>query len=126
MLIAGVILAAVAARYMVTNEGESVAGGVCERALGKWDWFNGGTVTFSEDKRAEFDPGSTGLPQGHGTWSCNPASGFYSITWAPGFVDTFNISADGNALSGRNTTGIVISGTRPRTGTRDGAEATAI
>ncbi|MGA8259028.1 MAG: tetratricopeptide repeat protein [Arenicellales bacterium] len=116
-LIVAVILAAVAGRYIVPGESEPAAAGVCDGVLGKWDWFNGGTVTFSEDKRAAFDPGSTGLPHGHGTWTCDAASGIYSITWAPGFVDTFTLSADGNTLSGRNTTGIQISGTRPGTHT---------
>ena len=100
-------------RYVVTEA--QLAASTCGKVLGDWDWFNGGRVTFFDDNRVVFESGNSRLPDGSGTWACDPVTGTYSVAWLPGFNESLNLSSDGNTLSGRNVIGHAISGTRPGT-----------
>jgi hypothetical protein len=90
----------------------SEAADPCQRILGEWGWFIGGKVSFSQNAQAKWTPSSVGTPPASGTWSCDPRSGTYTVTWQNGFVDTLRLSDDGAQLSGTSSTGVKVSGRR--------------
>lgn len=107
---AGVVISGT--RYTITKE--QMAASTCKNVLGDWNWFNGGKVTFSQDNTVVFT-GSSRIPNGSGTWACDPVTNTYSVTWIPGFNETLTMSPDGTKISGTNMVGQAISGTRPGT-----------
>ena len=90
----------------------SEAADPCQKILGEWGWFIGGKVSFSQNAQAKWTPSSVGTPPASGTWSCDPRSGTYTVTWQNGFVDTLRLSDDGAQLSGTSSTGVKVSGRR--------------
>lgn len=89
----------------------SEAAELCPRILGEWGWFIGGKVSFSQNAQARWTPSGVGMPAS-GTWTCDPRSGTYTVTWQNGFVDTLSLSDDGAQLSGTSSTGVKVWGRR--------------
>ncbi len=87
-------------------------GNRCDRVVGNWGWFIGGTVTFATGARVRWVPAVSTIPAAEGTWRCAPDSGTYTVTWQNGFIDTLQLSADGNRLDGTSSTGVQVSGRR--------------
>ena len=87
----------------------------CDKAIGNWNWFLGGVVTFEKDGHLAWrkDAGDL-LPMALGTWSCiDPKTDEMTLLWQPtGIVDTVNIAPDGKFISGTNYTGIRVTGTK--------------
>jgi hypothetical protein len=91
----------------------SAAADVCPKILGEWGWSIGGKVRFSQNAQAKWTPGSgVKIPPASGTWSCDPRSGTYTVTWQNGFVDTLNLSDDGAQLTGTSSAGVKVWGRR--------------
>jgi hypothetical protein len=90
----------------------SEAADPCQRILGEWGWFIGGKVSFTQNAQARWTSSSAGTPPASGTWSCDPRSGSYTVTWQNGFVDTLRLSDDGTRLNGTSSTGVKVSGRR--------------
>ncbi len=87
----------------------------CEKALGNWDWFLGGVVTFEKDGHLAWRARAADvLPTATGTWNCIDArSQEMTLWWQPtSMTDTVNLSADGRSIVGTNYTGIKITGTK--------------
>ncbi len=87
----------------------------CEKALGNWDWFIGGVVTFEKDGHLAWRKNATDLiPTATGSWNCvNLKNQEMTLYWNPtGMVDTVSLSADGKSIEGTNYTGIKITGTK--------------
>jgi hypothetical protein len=80
--------------------------GKCNRFIGTWQWFNGISVNISGDYRFSSSDNNKG------TWSCL-ANGNIEMRWdRGGYIDTLSIATDGQALSGRNQQGDVVSATK--------------
>ena len=90
----------------------SEAADSCQRIVGEWGWFIGGKVSFAPNAQAKWTPGTAGMPPASASWTCDPRSGTYTVTWQNGFVDTLRLSADGAQLSGTSSTGVKVSGSR--------------
>ncbi len=82
----------------------------CDRIVGDWAWFLGGTVNFTSKSRVRWQP--PGGSPATGTWTCVPGTGKYIVTWENGFIDTLDLNADGTQLSGVSSTGVAVSGRR--------------
>jgi hypothetical protein len=108
-----------------TLASSSEAADLCQRVLGEWTWFIGGKVTFSPHAQARWTPSVASIPPASGTWSCDPRSGTYTVTWQNGFVDTLNLSDDGTQLSGTSSTGAAVSGRRATSTARTEPEVRA-
>lgn len=85
---------------------------VCREALGKWNWFTGGFVTFADDGRAFFQPTEDAPPAVHAQWQCDPSTGSYTVSWSNGFTETIRVYQNGNLISGSNNVGVEVSGSR--------------
>ncbi|MGH7873401.1 MAG: hypothetical protein ACREQO_14405 [Candidatus Binatia bacterium] len=96
----------------------SEAADSCQRIVGDWGWFIGGKVSFAPNAQAKWTPGTAGMPPASASWTCDPRSGTYTVTWQNGFVDTLRLSADGAQLSGTISTGVKISGSRTSSAAR--------
>ena len=96
----------------------SEAADACQRIVGEWGWFIGGKVSFSQNAQAKWIPGTAGSPPASATWTCDPRSETYTVTWQNGFVDTVRLSADGAQLSGTSSTGVKVSGRRTSSAAR--------
>lgn len=98
---------------VVAWQSPTLAAAPCTGGIGQWDWFIGGQVTLSQDKKVRF-AGNGWMPPASGTWSCDPKDGKYVVTWQNGFVDTLSLSPDGTKLTGLSSTGVPVSGGRVR------------
>ncbi|HEY2921601.1 MAG TPA: hypothetical protein VGK77_21665 [Candidatus Binatia bacterium] len=105
LALAGVVLFEIPPSYSGANDR-------CNRIVGEWGWFIGGKVNFTPTNRAKWTPGAKGMQPASGSWTCDPRSGTYTVTWQNGFVDTLKLSDDGGQLSGTSSTGVKVSGTR--------------
>jgi hypothetical protein len=65
----------------------------CDGVVGKWSWFNGGTVIIRSDGTVDGGPFTA-------TWSC--INGKIIMVWSHGYKDRLSLSADGNHLEGTN------------------------
>jgi Tol biopolymer transport system component len=76
--------------------------------VGKWAWFNGGTVSILPDGTLTHEQGN------RGTWTVQDrARRVYVLRWRQGdFVDTVTLSEDGQSLSGTNQGGAAVSARR--------------
>ncbi|HBZ56511.1 MAG TPA: hypothetical protein DEO88_13990 [Syntrophobacteraceae bacterium] len=97
----------------------STATDPCKKIVGTWTWFSGYTVYFRENGTIDAMKTSFSFPGGRleeksGTWTCvEPARFKYVITWGNGvWVDTMELSADGQTLKGHNQFGFPVSGKR--------------
>ena len=90
----------------------------CQRIVGEWGWFIGGKVSFSPNAQAKWIPGAAGTPPASASWTCDPRSETYTVTWQNGFVDTLRLSADGAQISGTSSTGVKVSGSRTSSAAR--------
>lgn len=84
----------------------------CNRVVGDWSWFIGGTVAFAAVGTAKWTPAVTTIPPATATWTCQAQTGVFKVTWQNGFVDTLNLSEDGARLSGVSSTGVKVTGSR--------------
>ena len=96
----------------------SEAADSCQRIVGEWGWFIGGKVNFSPSAQAKWIPATAGTPPASASWTCDPRSGTYTVTWQNGFVDTLRLSDDGAQLSGTSSTGVKVSGSRTSSAAR--------
>jgi uncharacterized protein (TIGR03067 family) len=73
--------------------------------VGHWSWFDGGTVTVLPGGTLVHDKGN------RGTWNIKDrAQRTYTLRWLQGgFVDTIQLSEDGQSLSGSNQNGTAVS-----------------
>jgi len=86
----------------------------CNRIIGRWKWFTGSTVDFFANNSWKTSDGIHG-----GTWKCNP-DGSIVVTPDQGtWQDTVTVARDGNSLSGRNQTGVLVSATKEGGGSRN-------
>jgi hypothetical protein len=77
----------------------------CGKVIGKWSWFNGNTVTFSENGTMGGDPKFT--------WSCdgtNPDR--VTINWNNKWIDKLTLSKGGGRLKGKNQHGTIVWGNK--------------
>jgi hypothetical protein len=75
----------------------------CERVVGDWSW--GGIANVVVDRSGSlFVKDNPVVPQtavvGH--WTCNSTSRWYVMSWNNGFIDSLELSDDGNSLTGTN------------------------
>ena len=88
----------------------------CKEFAGKWDWFIGGELRAQMDGSVDWrkDP-SDPQPVIAGRWSCldaNPKQ--INISWPNGISETLAFSPDKKNLSGKNTIGVQVSGSKKR------------
>jgi hypothetical protein len=77
----------------------------CDGAVGDWKWFNGGTVTLTQQKTVLMN----GKPEGK--WTCSdPNKNTVVLRWNGGFVDNLTVAA--NRMSGKNQQGVTVSADR--------------
>ncbi len=84
----------------------------CQDIVGKWRWFTGGFVAFAADQRAFFLPTEDAPPALTADWRCDSETLTYTLSWSHGFTDTLKLYQDGQMISGRNNTGVEVSGSR--------------
>lgn len=87
----------------------------CEKAIGNWDWFIGGVVTFEKDGRMVWRKNARDLfPSANGVWNCiEPNEQEMTLTWEQTrMTDTVKISPNGRNIDGTNYTGIRVTGTK--------------
>jgi hypothetical protein len=65
----------------------------CDRVVGEWSWFNGGTVIIRSDGTVDGGPYTA-------KWSC--INGKIIMVWSHGYKDRLALSPDGNHLEGTN------------------------
>lgn len=89
----------------------------CDSIVGRWDWIStGGVVAIADNRfmrwyRTASDP----APTINGTWECNDDNPTHIVfRWTEtGLIDTFNVSEDGDRMSGANQqTGFRLTGMR--------------
>jgi hypothetical protein len=98
----------------------------CQRVVGDWRWFIGGIAHFSADGKVEWRA-APGSPHAlSATWTCQPDTGDFTVTWQQGLVDSLHLSPDGRALSGQNDKGVSVSGERVVPGAAKPAAVAAI
>jgi hypothetical protein len=85
----------------------------CQRAVGIWRWFNGGTALICPDHRV-LGMRKKNKISNAGTWRClDHRTGRIEIRWTKGgWVDDLRLSQDGKKLKGKNQKGNPVSGTR--------------
>lgn len=88
----------------------------CDEIVGTWRWFNGAKVECQGNGRCEATNGFSG------PWRCLDPKGVVEIRWGRGggsvqWIDTLNITSDGNKLSGTNQIGGSVSASRMATAT---------
>jgi hypothetical protein len=77
----------------------------CDGVAGDWKWFNGSTVTLTQQKTVL----KNGKPEGK--WTCSdPTKNIVVVTWNGGFVDNLTLAA--NRLTGKNQQGATITADR--------------
>ena len=86
-------------------------GEVCDGMVGTWRWFNGATVTCKAEGYCDATNGFSG------PWICLDPSGRYEVRWGrpnyPAmFIDTLELSLDGQQLRGTNQYGGGVMATR--------------
>ena len=79
--------------------------------VGSWRWFNGATVTCSQDGTCTASNGF------HAKWSCTDPAGRFEIQWSRKgknveFVDSMSLSGDGQNITGKNQFGGSVSANR--------------
>jgi hypothetical protein len=81
---------------------------------GSWRWFNppGSEVYFNPNGTAQHLAGGGAIAD-HGIWR-ETSSGNVDITWSSGFVDHWQVSADGSTMTGHNSHGPLPTVTRER------------
>jgi hypothetical protein len=86
----GVALGAFQTQLLQNFYGTGVAGG-CSSPVGTWNWWNGGSVTFTVDGVTKHSNGHTGK------WLRLP-DGSYYVHWDYPTDDYFTISPDGKTM----------------------------
>jgi hypothetical protein len=77
----------------------------CDAAIGDWRWFNGGTVTMTQQKTVLMNS------KAEGKWTCSDAArGAIVVRWNGGFID--NMTVAGNRMAGKNQQGVAVSADR--------------
>ncbi len=84
----------------------------CASVAGTWRWFTGGSVQFTSDGKVFYATTPGGHAVTGGTWTCDAASGAYTVTWAKGFIDSLKLSDNGQHLQGSDNKGVQVSGAR--------------
>lgn len=74
-------------------------------AVGRWSWFNGGTITLNNNGEI------AGGGKKYGTYTCT--GNVCSLNWDNGkYIDTLTLSPDGQKLDGKNQNGVHVWGKR--------------
>ena len=88
----------------------------CNKVVGFWKWFNGDTQKIKEDGTVDsftrsFFSGNQ-IHKNTATWECiDPAHRKFKLVWGGGvWIDTLELSEDGQTLTGFNQTGAKVSG----------------
>jgi hypothetical protein len=86
----------------------------CKEALGTWEWFIGGTVTFLPNGSLVWKKNANdNIPSALGSWKCtDDKTKTMMLYWPTGLPDTVTMSSDRKSLSGSNEIGVQISGTK--------------
>jgi hypothetical protein len=86
----------------------------CGAFVGKWNWFIGGELRAEKDGSVDWrqrpeDP----QPVIVGRWVClDTRPQQVNISWANGISETLSFSPDHKSLSGKNTIGVQVSGSK--------------
>jgi len=87
---------------------------ICARIVGRWQWYTDaipGVLTFAMPNRVGAAANAGGPELLSGTWTCDPATATFTITWPNGVIETLTIAGDGGSVGGRNNFGSLIRGT---------------
>jgi hypothetical protein len=86
----------------------------CSRILGKWTWFDNGTVIFNSDNTVQWYTPMT-FQKGHSAkWTCDSEKKTFTIPWTNGFTDVMSLIASDSSLQGKNNRGMTIWAQRHR------------
>lgn len=91
---------------------ESPADG-CRRIVGTWQWHTGdvpGVLTFGADRQVGASIVRGAAPVLLGSWSCDAASGAYTIRWQNQVIEHVTLSDDGRTANGSNNLNMPIRG----------------
>jgi hypothetical protein len=102
------IAAAVLAPWAASGALAQVAN--CPPLTGRWAWFVGGMVTFAADGTGVWKAYPEASKSLTVTWTCQPATGVFTLTWQQGLIDTVTMSEDGRTLTGQNQYGVAVRG----------------
>lgn len=92
----------------VTKAPASADPAVCSRILGRWQWFDNGTVIFNSDNTVQWYTPMT-FQKGHSAkWTCDAQKKTFTIPWTNGFTDVMSVIASGDSLQGKNNRGMTI------------------
>jgi tetratricopeptide (TPR) repeat protein len=85
---------------------------VCVGIVGEWSWVFGSTTIVRADGTLQ----NIFIIPNQGTWECtDPSQRKFTLRWeVGGWVDDMVLSADGDALDGRNNIGMPVSGRRKK------------
>ncbi|MCD6475320.1 MAG: DUF4214 domain-containing protein [Anaerolineaceae bacterium] len=87
------------------NNSQSYTKQSCSSVVGKWQWFDGNSATFSSDGTMGGNPIYF--------WRCNGINPVrVTVNWNNKGIDKLTLSPDGNRLEGKNQYGTKIWGTR--------------
>ena len=86
----------------------------CGEFVGKWNWFIGGELRADKNGSVDWrQQPQDALPVIVGHWVClDTQPQQINISWANGISDTLVFSPDRRSLSGKNTIGVQVSGSK--------------
>jgi hypothetical protein len=77
----------------------------CRRIVGSWQWYTGdiaGVLTFGADQQVGASLARGSPPLLLGSWTCDGASGAYTIRWQNRVIEQVTLGSDGRTASGFN------------------------
>lgn len=90
------------------------SGDRCRRIVGTWQWYTAeiaGVLTFGDDQQVGASVARGVAPVLRGSWSCDEASGAYTIRWQNSVVEHVTLGDEGRTASGSNNLNMLIRGT---------------
>lgn len=99
----------------------------CSAIVGPWRWFIGGIATFEHDGSGHWKANPDAEVGLSADWTCDFATGLFTVTWQQGLVDTLAVTAD-DKLSGENQHGVPVTAERhdPAQAAREAQAAAAV
>jgi hypothetical protein len=85
----------------------------CRRIVGSWQWYTGdiaGVLTFGADQQVGASLARGSPPVLLGSWTCDGASGAYTISWQNQVIEQVTLGGDGRTASGSNNLNMPIRG----------------
>lgn len=85
----------------------------CRRIVGSWQWYTGdipGVLTFGADRQVGASAARGSPPVLLGSWTCDGASGAYTIRWQNQVIEQVTLGGDGRTASGSNNLNMPIRG----------------